>query len=177
VRAAAELLSGTTVKVCSVSGFPFGATTEWVKASEAQGAVGEGASEIDMVINLGALKSGKSEILEREISLVRSSVGDAVLKVILELPLLDRARVEEACRVALDCGADYLKTCTGFGPRGVTLDDVVFLKNMAAGGAGVKAAGGIKTVRFARQLLDAGATRIGTSSAVAIVEEDSGKIG
>ena len=172
VPMAAEILRGTGVAVCGVSGFPLGATTPWVKASEAQGAVGEGASEIDVVINLGALKSGKSDIVEQELSLVRSSIGDAVLKVILELPLLDAVQAKEACTIALDCGADYLKTCTGFGPRGVTRDDVVLLKNIAAGRAGVKAAGGVKTLGFARELAAAGATRIGTSSGAAIAEEE-----
>jgi deoxyribose-phosphate aldolase len=173
VRLAAELLRGSDIAVCGVAGFPLGATTPWVKATEAQGAVGDGASEIDIVINLGALRSGRSEIVSKELSLVRSSIGDAVLKVILELPLLDRAEAGEGCRIALDCGANYLKTCTGFGPRGVTVDDVVFLRSMAAGRAGVKAAGGIKTLKFARELVAAGATRIGTSSAVAIAMEES----
>lgn len=172
VPIAAEILKGTQVAVCAVSGFPLGATTPWIKASEAQGAVGQGASEIDVVINLGALKSGRSEIVHRELSLVRSSIGDAVLKVILELPLLDGLRAEQACGIALDCGADYLKTCTGFGPRGVTVDDVVLLKNMASGRAGVKAAGGVKTLDFARKLAAAGATRIGTSSGAAIAKEE-----
>lgn len=172
VRPAAELLKGFDVAVCSVAGFPLGATTPWVKATEAQGAVGDGASEIDVVMNLGALRSGRSEIVAKELSLVRSSVGDAVLKVILELPLLDKAEAEEGCRIALDCGADYLKTCTGFGPRGVTVDDVVFLRGVAAGRTGVKAAGGIKTLKFVRDLVAAGATRIGTSSAVAIAMEE-----
>jgi deoxyribose-phosphate aldolase len=172
VRHAARLLAGSKVGVCSVAGFPLGATTAWVKVSEAQGAVGDGASEIDVVINLGALKSGRSEVLRDELSLVRSSIGDAALKVIVELPLLDGAEAREACAIALDCGADYLKTCTGFGPRGVSLEDVVFLKSMAAGRAGVKAAGGIKSLRFARELVAAGATRIGTSSAVAIAREE-----
>jgi deoxyribose-phosphate aldolase len=172
VPIAAEMLRGSRVAVCAVSGFPLGATTPWVKASEAQGSVGQGASEIDVVINLGAFKSGRSEIVRQELSLVRSSIGDAVLKVILELPLLDGVQAEKACNIALDCGADYLKTCTGFGPRGVEPDDVVFLKNFAAGRAGVKAAGGVKTLDFARRLVAAGATRIGTSSGAAIAEDE-----
>ena len=172
VRRSAETLKGAKVAVCSVAGFPLGASTAWVKSTEAQGAVGDGATEIDLVINIGALKSGRRDVIEDELSLARRSIGKTLLKVILELPLLSVAEAEEGCRIAIACGADYVKTCTGFGARGVTVEDVTALRRIAGPAVGVKAAGGIKTLAFARRLVAAGATRLGTSSGAAIAEEE-----
>ncbi len=172
VRRAARALKGESVAVCGVSGFPLGATTSLVKSSEAKGAVADGATEIDLMINVGALKSGRKDVVKDEISLVRKSVGGATLKVILELPLLSTVVAEEACRLAIGCGADYVKTCTGYGPRGVTAEDVVLLRKIAGPAVGVKAAGGIRTVSFAEELISVGATRLGTSSGVALAEEE-----
>lgn len=174
VRQAAKALRDTGVAVCSVAGFPLGASTGWTKTTEAQGAVGDGASEIDVVINVGAFRSGRKGVVEEELSLVRRSIGGALLKVILELPLLSVAEAEEACRIAIACGADYVKTGTGFGPRGVTVEDVKVLRRIAGPAVGVKAAGGIKTLAFARELISVGATRLGTSSATAIADEELG---
>lgn len=173
VRYAAKALAGTPAAVCSVAGFPLGATTPWAKATEAQGAVAEGAGEVDLVINVGALKSGETKTVDKELSLVRRSIGDALLKVILEVPLLLEEELEEGCRIAIGCGADFIKTCTGYGPRGVSVPDVIKLRRLAGPAVGVKAAGGIKTLSFARELVAAGATRLGSSSAVAIAEEES----
>jgi len=176
VRPAVEHLAGTKIAVCSVAGFPLGGTTAWVKASEAQGAVADGATEIDVVINVGALKSGRRDLVEEELSLVRRSIGDALMKVILEMPLLPPELVAEGCRAALGCGADFVKTCTGFGPRGVTVGDVVSLRRLVGPAVGVKAAGGIRSLAFARELLAAGATRLGSSSGVAIAEEERAEL-
>lgn len=174
---AVKALSGADIPVCSVAGFPLGAATAWAKSTEAQGAVADGASEIDVMINIGALKSGEIKVVDEELSLVRRSMGDAVLKVILEVPLLLDEEVEEGCRLAIGCGADYIKTCTGFGPRGVEVSDVIKLRRMAGPAVGVKAAGGIRTLEFARELVAAGATRLGSSSGVAIAEEESRGLG
>jgi deoxyribose-phosphate aldolase len=171
VPRASKALSGTKVAVCSVAGFPLGASTAWAKSTEAQGAVGDGATEIDVVINVGALRSGEFKIVDQELTLVRRSIGDALLKVILEVPLLLDEEVKEGCRIAIACGADFIKTCTGFGPRGVEVSDVIKLRRLAGPAVGVKAAGGIRTLDFARELVAAGATRLGSSSGVAIAEE------
>ena len=173
VENAARVLSGTDIAVCSVAGFPLGAGTAWTKSTEAQGAIADGAAEVDLVINVGALKSGEPKTADQEISLVRRSIGDAVLKVILEVPLLDDKEIEEGCRIAIGCGADFIKTCTGFGPRGVEVSDVIKLPRLAGPAVGVKAAGGITTLGFARELVAAGATRLGSSSGVQIAEEES----
>jgi deoxyribose-phosphate aldolase len=173
VRHAAEALAGTRTEVCSVAGFPLGAGTAWAKSTEAQGAIADGATEVDLVINIGALKSGETQTLDEELSLVRRSIGDAIFKVILEVPLLSDVEVDEGCRIAIGCGADFLKTCTGFGPRGVEVNDVIRMRRVAGPAVGVKAAGGIKTLVFARELVAAGATRLGSSSSVAIADEES----
>jgi deoxyribose-phosphate aldolase len=165
VRRAAKALKETGVAVCSVAGFPLGASTGWTKSTEAQGAVGDGATEIDVVINVGALRSGVVAVVEEELSLVRRSIGGAVLKAILELPLLSVPQAEEACRIAIASGADYVKTGTG----------VVVLRRIAGPAVGVKAAGGIRTLSFARELIAVGATRLGTSHAASIAEEELGE--
>jgi deoxyribose-phosphate aldolase len=172
VKTAAEALAGTRTAVCSVVGFPLGAGTAWSKSTEAQGAVADGAAEVDVVINIGALKSGETKTVDEELSLVRRSIGDATLKVILEVPLLVDEELEEGCRIAIGCGADIIKTCTGYGPRGVEVSDVIKLRRIAGPAVGVKAAGGIQTLRFARELIAAGATRLGSSSGAAIAMEE-----
>lgn len=172
VKRAANALKGKEVAVCSVAGFPLGASTASVKAAEAQGAVADGASEIDVMINVGAVKSGRMDLVEEEVSRVRKAVGSATLKVILELPLLSVTEVEGACRAAIGSGADFVKTSTGQGPRGVTVEDIIMLRRIAGPAVGVKAAGGIRTLTLARELIAVGATRLGTSSAVSIAEEE-----
>ncbi len=172
VKRAANALRGTKVAVCSVAGFPLGASTASVKAAEAQGAVADGASEIDVMMNVGAVKSGRMDLVEEEVSLVRKAVGGATLKVILELPLLSVTEVDGACRAAIGSGADFVKTSTGHGTRGVTVEDIILLRRIAGPAVGVKAAGGIRTLTLARELIAVGATRIGTSSAVSIAEEE-----
>jgi deoxyribose-phosphate aldolase len=172
VRRAAKALKDKGVAVCSVAGFPLGASTGWTKSTEAQGAVGDGATEIDVVINVGAFKSGIKAVVEEELSLVRRSIGGATLKVIVEIPLLSVREAEAACRIAIASGADYVKTGTGFGPRGVTAEDVMVLRRIAGPAVGVKAAGGIRSLRFARELIAVGATRLGTSRATSIAEEE-----
>ncbi|EEG77015.1 deoxyribose-phosphate aldolase [Dethiobacter alkaliphilus] len=166
---AARLLEESTVKVAVVAGFPLGATTTATKAFEAGEAVQNGAREVDLVINVAALKEGRARMVGEEISRVRASIEGAYLKVILETALLEAEEKRLAARIAADCGADMLKTSTGFF-GGATEDDVALLKEVAPH-LGIKASGGIRDAEFALLLLAAGATRLGTSSAVKIITE------
>lgn len=173
VSLAAQLLKGTDVKVCSTVGFPFGVTLPAVKAFEAWRAVENGAREIDMVINLGALKSGDYEAVRRDIEMVvgvKRSCEDVLVKVIIETEYLtDREKVL-ACKIAKEAGADFVKTSTGL-VGGATVEDVRLMRETVGGDMGVKAAGGIRTLKDALAMIRAGANRIGTSTAVAIIEE------
>jgi len=175
VRLTRRLLEGSDVKVCTVIGFPLGATLPGVKAREAEIVGRAGADEVDMVINIGALKSGMDDIVYEDIRAVvrsfKSAVPGGVVKVILEVGLLNREEIEAACLAAEEAGADFVKTCTGFGPRGATVEDVVLLKRLVGGRLGIKAAGGIRSYKQALRLIEAGATRIGTSSGVKIARE------
>lgn len=159
--------------VCAVVGFPLGATTAAVKAYEARGAIADGATEIDMVMNIGALKSGDRALVAQDIAAVTSVCRDAavVTKVILETALLSEEEKVAACVIARAAGADYVKTATGFGPGGATAADVALMRQAAGPEVGIKAAGGIRDLATARAMLAAGATRIGTSAGVAIMRE------
>jgi deoxyribose-phosphate aldolase len=151
--------------VVSVAGFPFGVERSDPKAAAAARAVEDGASEIDIVLNLGAFKSGDLDATAADVRAVRAAIPSAVLKVILETGLLVRDEIEEAARICVAEGADLLKTCTGYGPRGVTVDDVEVLRPFGA----VKASAGIRTRDSAVALIKAGAARLGTSATAGIL--------
>ncbi len=167
---AAQLLKDSTVKVCCVVGFPLGATISTVKAFEAKEVVRLGAHEVDMVMNVGALREKNYDLVRSDISEVVSAAGDAEVKVILETGLLKDDEKVQACLLAKEAGADYVKTSTGFGPMGATPHDVRLMRKTVGNSMGVKAAGGIRSFKDALRLIDAGANRLGTSAGVAIVE-------
>lgn len=170
VSLAAGLLKDTPVKVCTVVGFPLGASTPLVKAVEVRDAIAAGAREIDMVINVGALKSGDDDLVGRDIrAVVEAARGRALVKVILETALLTNDEKVKACLIAKAQGADFVKTSTGFGPGGATVEDVRLMRKVVGADMGVKAAGGIRTLETARAMVEAGASRIGASASVAIV--------
>lgn len=173
VKLAAQLLKGSPVAVCSVVGFPLGATLPEVKDYEAQRALKHGATEIDMVINIGALKSEDHELVEQDIAAVTRTCHDigAICKVIIEAALLTEEEKVTACQLVQKAGADYVKTSTGFGPGGATVEDVALMRRVVDPSIGIKAAGGIRTLETAKEMIEAGATRIGTSSGVKIVQE------
>ena len=172
VRLCADLLKGE-VPVCTVIGFPLGATSTETKAFEAQKAVRDGASEVDMVINVGALKSRDYELVEGDIAAVARAAhaGNAILKVIIEAALLSDEEKIAACQLAKVAGADFVKTSTGFGPGGATAEDVALMRRVVGPKMGVKASGGIRSYADARKMIAAGASRIGASASVKIVEE------
>jgi deoxyribose-phosphate aldolase len=173
VKLCAQLLKGSPVDVCTVVGFPLGATPTDVKVFEAQQAIREGATEIDMVINVGAVKSKDYELVERDIASVARAchAGNAILKVIIEAALLTDEEKIVASQLAKVAGADFVKTSTGFGPGGATMEDVALMRRVVGPDIGVKAAGGIRTAEDARRMIEAGATRIGASASVKIVGE------
>lgn len=173
VQQAAEALRGSRVRACTVVGFPLGATLASVKLFETNEAMRLGALEIDMVINVGVLKSGDDAGVEAEIGEVASAShrGGAICKVIIETALLARDEKVRASRAAMNAGADFVKTSTGFGPGGATVEDIRLIRGAVGPEMGVKAAGGIRTWRDVQQMLAAGATRIGTSSSLKILEE------
>ncbi|MBI2264874.1 MAG: deoxyribose-phosphate aldolase [Armatimonadetes bacterium] len=167
----AEILRGTPVKVCTVVGFPLGATTTVAKAMETRDAIANGATEIDMVINIGALKAGNHDLVKRDIEAVREACGDKILKVILETALLSDEEKVKACQMAKEAGADFVKTSTGFGPGGATVHDVSLMRQTVGKYMGVKASGGIRDFATAQKMIQAGATRIGASASVAIMKQ------
>jgi len=174
VSLATDILGETDVKVCSVVGFPLGANTPEVKALEAERAVNDGASEIDMVMNIGALKSRDYELVKEDIRKVverAQARKNTVVKVIIEAGLLTEDEKVLACRLVKESGADFVKTSTGFNAPGATVHDVKLMRSVVGSDFGVKASGGIRTYRDAAKLVEAGANRIGTSSGVAIIEE------
>ncbi|MEC5268223.1 deoxyribose-phosphate aldolase [Heyndrickxia coagulans] len=171
VKLAARELAGTGVKVCTVIGFPLGATTAETKAFETKKAIGDGADEIDMVINIGALKSGDIEAVEADIRAVVEAAQGKLVKVIIETCLLTNEEKELACRLAVKAGAHFVKTSTGFSTGGATIEDVKLMRQTVGDKAGVKASGGIHTKAEAEAMIEAGATRIGASSGVKIVSE------
>ena len=163
-------LENTDVKVCTVVGFPLGATTSAVKAYETKEAIQNGADEIDMVINVGALKSGNAALVESDIRAVVEASGDKLVKVIIETCLLTDEEKVLACQLAQKAGADFVKTSTGFSTGGATLPDVQLMRQTVGPDMGVKAAGGARSYADAVAFVEAGATRIGTSSGVAILK-------
>ncbi|MEZ0118587.1 UNVERIFIED_ORG: deoxyribose-phosphate aldolase [Heyndrickxia coagulans] len=171
VKLAAKELAGTDVKVCTVIGFPLGATTAETKAFETKKAIEDGADEIDMVINIGALKSGDTEAVEADIRAVVEAAQGKLVKVIIETCLLTNEEKELACRLAVKAGAHFVKTSTGFSTGGATIEDVKLMRQTVGDKAGVKASGGIHTKAEAEAMIEAGATRIGASSGVKIVSE------
>ncbi len=172
VRLCKRMLYQSEVKICTVSGFPLGANNPEVKAREAELAIKEGADEVDMVMNIGAFKTGDFLVVEKEIKEVRNAVGkDKILKVIIEAGVLTNQEKVKATQIVKACGADFVKTSTGFGYGGATIEDVKLLREISGESMGVKASGGIRDYQTALSLIQAGATRIGTSSGVKIVEE------
>lgn len=172
VALAARELAGSEVKVCTVCGFPLGANATAAKAFEAAEAAAAGAREIDMVINVGALRSGDFDTVKRDIQAVAAAAhgGGAILKVIIEAALLDDGQKAEACRIAKAAGAEFVKTSTGFGPGGATAHDVKLMRAAVGAETGVKAAGGIRTLEDVEAMIAAGANRIGTSAGVRIIQ-------
>lgn len=173
VKLAATLLKGSNVKVCSTIGFPFGVTLPEIKALEAIKAVEDGANELDMVISLSALKSGDCEAVKRDITAVvdvKHLFKEIIVKVIIETAYLTKEEKTIACRLAKEAGADFVKTSTGFFGKGATVEDVRLMRQTVGKDMGVKAAGGIRTYADAIAMIEAGANRIGTSTAVAIIK-------
>jgi deoxyribose-phosphate aldolase len=173
VRLCAELLKGSGVPVCTVIGFPLGATATDVKVFETQQSIRDGASELDMVINVGALKSRDYELVERDIASIARAchAASTILKVIIEAALLSDEEKVAACQLAKVAGADFVKTSTGFGPGGATAEDVALMRRVVGPSMGVKAAGGIRTHADAQKMIAAGASRIGASASVRILQE------
>jgi deoxyribose-phosphate aldolase len=176
VPAAAAILAGTSTKVCTVVAFPLGYALSVCKAQEAARLVDAGATEIDMVMNFAAALEGSWDLVGSDIAAVvaaarEASGGGAIVKVILETGYLDEACIAESCRVAVAAGADFVKTSTGFGPRGASIDDVRIMRDAVGPEVGVKAAGGIRQLDDALALLAAGASRIGTSGGLTILGE------
>jgi len=171
VPLAAAELKNSGVKVCTVIGFPLGANNSAVKAFETATAVNEGAEEIDMVLSIGALKDGKYDYVEDEIRQVVRASGSAPVKVIIETCYLNEEEKRQACELAVKAGAKFVKTSTGFGTAGATPEDVRLMKETVGNMACVKASGGIRSLGAAIEMLDAGATRLGTSSGIKIMGE------
>lgn len=171
VSLASSLLGDSPCKVCTVVGFPLGANLLEVKAQEAKLAVLEGAGEVDMVINLAALKAGRAEYVQKEIFTIAQVCDKALLKVIIEACYLNDEEKALACRLALEGGADFVKTSTGLGQGGAVVEDVKLMAKEIGGRLGIKAAGGIRDAGTMEKMLKAGATRIGTSQALKILGE------
>ncbi|MEF2965869.1 deoxyribose-phosphate aldolase [Paenibacillus sp. M1] len=171
VSYAAEQLKGTEVKVCTVIGFPLGASTSAVKAFETKDAIVSGATEIDMVINIAALKDGNNELVESDIrAVVQAAANQALVKVIIETCLLTDEEKVKACELAVKAGADFVKTSTGFSTGGATAEDVALMRKTVGNRAGVKASGGVRSLDDMKKMIEAGANRIGASSGVKIME-------
>lgn len=177
VKTAADLLMDTSeVKVCTVIGFPLGAATTEVKVFETKNAIENGATEVDMVINIGALKAGQDEFVEKDIrAVVEASKGKALSKVIIETSLLTDEEKERACHLVVRGGADFVKTSTGFSTGGATVKDVALMRRVVGPNIGVKASGGVKNTKDAFAMIEAGANRIGTSSGVSIIKGEESK--
>mgnify|MGYP003098560942 FL=1 len=170
VADAKQLLQGTDVKVAAVVGFPLGAMTTAAKVFEAKEAVENGASEIDMVINVAKLKDGEFEYVENEIRQIKEAIGDNVLKVIIETCYLTDEEKVKACELSLVAKADFVKTSTGFGTGGATYEDVKLMKSVVGDNAKVKASGGVRDKETAQKYVNLGAERLGTSSGIEIVK-------
>ncbi len=171
VKTAAEILKEADgVKVCTVIGFPLGATTSETKAFETKNAIENGATEVDMVINIGALKDKQFDFVEQDIkAVVAAAKGKALTKVIIETCLLTDEEKEMACKLSVRAGADFVKTSTGFSTGGATVEDIRLMRKIVGPEIGVKASGGVRSLEDAQKMIEAGATRIGASSGIAIV--------
>lgn len=174
VNTAAEELKGSDVKVCTVIGFPLGASTAAVKAAETADAIQNGAGEVDMVLSIGLLKSGSEEAVEADIrAVVEAAESKAIVKVIIETSLLTEEEKVRACELSLSAGADFVKTSTGFSTGGATVEDVTLMRKVIGDKAGVKASGGIRDLNDLRAMAEAGANRIGASSGVKIMNGEA----
>ncbi|MEK5232587.1 deoxyribose-phosphate aldolase [Lysinibacillus sp. FSL K6-0232] len=170
VKQSSELLQGSDVLVCTVIGFPLGANTPAVKAFEAKDAIANGAKEVDMVINIGALKDKNYDLVQADIAaVVEAAKGQALVKVIIETCLLTDEEKVKACELAVAAGADYVKTSTGFSTGGATAEDIALMRKTVGPELGVKASGGVRSLEDMKKMVEAGATRIGASSGVAIM--------
>jgi deoxyribose-phosphate aldolase len=175
VKKAKELLKGTEVKVATVVGFPLGANVKEVKAFEAKKAIEDGAEEIDMVINIGALKNRDYKTVKEDIkAVVEEARGKAIVKVIIETCLLTDEEKVKACELAKEAGAHYVKTSTGFNGSGATVEDIKLMKKVVGESMKIKASGGIRDYEAAKAMIDAGASRIGTSSSLNIIKGING---
>ncbi|MNC38552.1 Deoxyribose-phosphate aldolase 1 [compost metagenome] len=179
VKTVSEVLKSdpnSKVKTCTVIGFPLGASAPEVKAFETAQAILDGADEIDMVINIGALKDGDDDLVVRDmVGVVETASGKALVKVIIESCLLTNDEIVRACRHAVSAGADFVKTSTGFSTGGATVEAVALMAKTVGPGIGVKASGGVRSLADAEAMIEAGATRLGTSAGVAIAQGLSGK--
>ncbi|AFQ25584.1 deoxyribose-phosphate aldolase [Bacillus thuringiensis] len=174
VKLAAEELAGHGVDVCTVIGFPLGASTTETKAFETKDAIEKGATEVDMVINVGALKDGDNEFVEKDIyEVVQAAKGKALVKVIIETCLLTDEEKVRACELSVKAGADFVKTSTGFSTGGATAEDIALMRKTVGPNVGVKASGGVRTREDADKMVAAGASRVGASASVAIVLNDA----
>lgn len=173
VKRAAGHLNGTDVKVCTVVGFPLGATTPNAKAAETRDAVENGATEIDMVLNVGALKSNDLGLVKADIAAVVAAASGNLVKVILETGLLTDEEKVTACKLSVEAGANYVKTSTGFGPGGATVEDIALMRKTVGPDIGVKASGGVRDREASLAMVEAGATRIGASAGVSIVSGEA----
>ncbi|KQL39891.1 deoxyribose-phosphate aldolase [Bacillus sp. FJAT-25509] len=171
VSYASELLKDSSVKVCTVIGFPLGANTPEVKAFETTNAIENGAEEVDMVINISALKEKNDELVERDVrAVVDAAKGKALVKVIIETCLLTDEEKVRACELSVKAGADFVKTSTGFSTGGATVEDVALMRKTVGENVGVKASGGVRSLKDVENVVAAGANRIGTSSGVKLVQ-------
>ncbi len=172
VKLCKDLLNGSSVKIATVIGFPLGANTSTVKAFETKDAIANGADEIDMVINIGALKAKTYLLVKDDISgVVKAAKDKALVKVIIETSLLNREEKIKACELAVEAGADFVKTSTGFSTGGASVEDVKLMKEVVGDKLGIKASGGIRDLKTAEQMILAGANRLGVSSGVQIAKE------
>ena len=169
VKFSAEQLAGTDVLVCTVIGFPLGANTSAVKAFETKDAIANGAGEIDMVINIGALKDGNYDLVRKDIKAVVDAANGTLVKVIIETCLLTDEEKVKACELAVEAGADFVKTSTGFSTGGATAEDIALMRKTVGPDLGVKASGGVRSLEDMNKMIENGATRIGASSGVAIM--------
>ena len=179
VKLCSDLLRDTNVKVCTVIGFPLGASSPEVKRFETETAIKDGANEIDMVINIGALKAGNNTLVARDIREVvkTSKSAGAITKVIIETSLLSEEEKIRACLLSKEAGANYVKTSTGFAGGGATVEDIELMRRVVGPGMGIKASGGVRDYQDAKNMVDAGATRIGASAGVKIVQGESSSNG
>ncbi|MBN2618568.1 MAG: deoxyribose-phosphate aldolase [Spirochaetales bacterium] len=177
VPLAKKELSGSDINIAAVVGFPLGAMSMEAKVFEAKEAIKNGANEIDMVLNIGFMKSEKYDEVEKEIKSIKQAIGKNVLKVILETCYLTKSEIKDACKLSVNAGADFVKTSTGFGTGGATFEDVEIMKSVVDGKAQIKASGGVKDIETAEKYISMGVTRLGTSSGVQLMTSGKAKEG